>query len=406
LAERITQFTGKEEGKNLFLEALFSHTNKLTKASDNSVTSAIGYGVSTIFQKSLAEIAAVESYLNPDLASGTQLDQVAEDRGVGARFSFSGSSTWIRLEADENTTYTSGTHTFVGNDGIIFDLDSSITITSLGFAYAKVSSATSGLNTNVSALTLNTVAPVPFGHIRCTNEYRAIGGRDNEGDDLFRKRIKEGVNILAKGTISALEQAFIKTNNNVLKIFNHGLDQSGNIKIAIASQNGVDLSANELNALLVTAGKFASLTEIRPYGNTTYGIVLSNIEYETIDINFRVALETGYNPDTYRIDVQARIAKYLDFRFFDPKKNLVEWDDLLSIAKNTKGASYVPDQYFFVNSGRVDVRVSISKLPRARGFAIFDIDGVVIQSFTGTLSPVFYPNQTDLNYQLTALKTL
>ena len=368
--------------------------------------SAVGYGVSTVFQKALAEIAAVESYLNPDLSSGSQLDQIAEDRSIGARFGASSSSTWVRIEAASTTAYVAGTHTFSGNDGVVFDLDENITIGTLGFGYAKVSSSTTGLSTNVNALTLNTVSPEPAGHLRCTNEYKAIGGRDAEGDDLFRKRIKEGVNILAKGTISALEQAFIKTNSNVLKIFNHGLDTSGNIKLAIATQNGVDLTSGELNTLLDAAGEFVSLTEIRPYGTSNYGIILSNIDYETIDVNFRVILETGYDPDTYRFDVQTRMSKYLDFRFFDPKEDLVEWDDLLEIAKNTKGAKSVPDQYFFVNSGRVDVKVDISKLPRIRSFQTFDSSGVVISDFQGTISPVFYPNQTDLNYQLTVLNSL
>jgi hypothetical protein len=406
LAERITKITTKEEGKNIFLETLFTHTNKVTKATINSVIAAIAYGTSTVSQKALAEIAAVESYLNPDLASGTQLDGIAGDKGIAARFGASGSSTWIRIEAAEGTTYTSGTHTFTGNSGIIFDLDANITIDAFGYGYAKVSSSTNGLDANIKALGITTVAPIPAGHSRCFNEYKATGGRDAEGDDLFRKRIKEGVNILARGTISALEQAFIKANNNVLKIFNHGLDDSGNIKIAIVTQNGVDLSAPELNILLTVASEFVSLTEIRPNGATAYGIILFNIEYFAVDVNFRVSLEAGYNPDTYRIEVQTKMAKYLDFRTFDPKEDLVEWDDLLEIAKNSKGARYVPDQFFFLNSSRNDVSVTTGKLPRIRSFAIYDSNGVVIQDFENVLNSVFYPSQTDLNYQLTVLRSL
>ena len=403
---RYTQITDKEELKTLFDEALFNHTNEVTKNTPNSVLSGIGYGVATAGQKSLVEVANVESYLFPDTASGSQLDGIASNHGIGARFSTSGSSTYIRIEADSGTSYVSGTHTFTGTHGIVFNLDADITISSLGYGYAKISSSTAGLETNVDALTITSISPIPSGHSRCFNEYSATNGRDNESDDLFRKRIKEGVNVLARGTVSSLEQAFMKVNSNVLKIFNQGLDNTGNTQLAIATQNGVDLTSNELLALLSTAQDFVSLSDHRPYGDGTYGIVLSNIDYEPIDVNFRVELETGYDPDKYRLDVQKRLSKYLDFRTFDSSTDLVEWDDFLDIAKNVRGSRYVPDQYFFVNSGRVDIKIPRNKLPRLRSFAIYDGQGVLIQNIAGTLNPVFYPNQVDLNYQLTVLKTI
>lgn len=403
---RITKITPREELKNILVEALLNHTDQVTKVSNNSVLSGIGYGIATTAQKALVEVAAVESYLNPDVASGTQLDTIAYDRGIGTRFSASGSSTYLRVVADSGTSYVSGTHTFTGNDGIVFDLDSNFTVGTEGYAYAKVSSSTTGLDTNVAALTINTVSPIPTGHLNVINEYAAVGGRDDESDDIFRKRIKEGVNILARGTISALEQAFMKINNNVLRVINQGLTSLGNIKLAIVTQNGVDLTSGELSDLLDAAGEFVSLTELKPYGGTTYGVELVNIEYFPIDVNFRVVLTAGYDTDTYRIDVQTKMSKYLDFRNFDSATDQVEWDDLLEIAKNTKGAKSVPDQYFFVNTGRADVNVDRSKLPRMRSFSIFDSDGVLIQDISGNLDPVYYPNQIDLNYQLTALKSI
>jgi hypothetical protein len=403
---RITKLTSKSDLKNIATEAVLNNTSAVTKVTDNSVLSGIMFGVASLGQKSLAEVAAVESFLFPDTASGTQLDSIASDRGVSDRFTSSGSSTKIKIEADSGTSYVSGTHTFIASNGIVFNLDSNVTIGSLGFDYATVSSSTSGSDTNVEALKINTVSPIPSGHTRCFNEYRATGGRDSESDDLFRKRIKESANILARGTISSLEQAFIKVNNNVLRVLNQGLDSSGNTKLAIVTQNGVDLTTNELGTLLDSAKEFVSLTDIRPFGDDTYGIVLSNIEYEPIDINFRVTLDVGYDADQYRIDVQTKISKYLDFRTFNSEVDKVEWDDLLEIAKNTKGAKYIQDQYFFVNAGRVDVTIPRNELPRVRSFAMYDEEGVVIQNLSGTLSPSFFPNQADLNFQLTALKTI
>lgn len=403
---RVVQLTPKEELKQIFTETLLNHTSEVTKVSNNSVLSGIGYGVASTGQKAIVEVAAVESHLFPDTAVGNQLDTIASNYGISPRFSASGSSTYLRIDADNGTQYIAGTQTFIGNEGVVFSLDEDITIGSLGFGYAKVSSISTGQDSNVPPLSINTVNPIPSGHNNVINEYAASGGRDNESDDLFRKRIKEGVNILARGTISSLEQAFIKVNNNVLRIFNQGLDDVGNIKIAIATQNGSDLSSNELQSLLESTQDFFSLTEFKPFSQNSYGIVLSNIEYDPIDINYRVQLESGYNPDTYRIDVQAKMNKYLNFTSFDPEVDLVEWDDLLEIAKNTRGARSVQDQYFFVNNGRVDYRVDRSKLPRIRSFAIYDADGVLIQNLSGTLSPVFFPNQTDLNFQLTALSSI
>lgn len=55
----------------------------------------------------------------------------------------------------------------------------------------KWKSDSEGASTNVDPLSINKLNPVPSGHIACTNEYRATGGRDDEDDDLFRIRIKE-----------------------------------------------------------------------------------------------------------------------------------------------------------------------------------------------------------------------
>ena len=406
MAGRITKLTSKDELKNIAVETALINTNAITKVSNNSALSGIFYGIGAVAQKALVEVAAVESYLNPEFATGTQLDTIASDRGIAARFGSSGSSTWIRISADNGTAYTSGVHTFTGTEGVVFSLDENVTVGTLGFAYAKVSSTTTGSVTNVDALSINTVSPEPVGHTSVINEFASVGGRDAESDDLFRKRIREGVNILARGTIASLEQAMMKVNNNVLKIFNQGINVNGNIQLAIATQNGVDLTSGELLTLKDGISEFFSLTELRPYGDGNYGVDLVNISYEPIDLNYRVTLETGYDQDVYRIDVQSKINKYLDFRNFNSETDQVEWDDLLQIVKNTKGAKYVPDQYFFVNTGRVDVSIDRNKLPRMRSFAIYDTAGVLIQDLSGTLSPTFYPNQEDLNFQLTALKTL
>lgn len=403
---RVTRLTDVEQLRDIFVESLLSHTNKVNKVSNNSVLNGIAWGVGRVSQKALVEISAVESSLFPDTATGNKLDFIASNFGISPRYSESESSTYIRVIGDPGTIYQSGVQTVQGSQGIIFDLEEDLTIGDLGFGYIKVRSQEAGSETNVPPLSLNTINPIPSGHEDVINEYAATGGRDNEDDDSFRKRIKEGVNILAKGTISMLEQAFIKINPNVLKIFYQGINSDGNVQLAIATQNGISLTTEELGELLEKGETMFSLTDLRPYGLQSYGIELINIDFEPVDLNYRVQLLDSVNPDEYRKLVQIRMSKALDFRNFESGVDFVEWDDLLSIAKNTKGAKYVPDQYFFINGGRADLSIDPNKLPRIRSFVLYDMQGNIIQDLQGNLSPVFYPNQSQLNQQLTALRTI
>ena len=121
------------------------------------------------------------------------------------------------------------------------------------------------------------------------------------------------------------------------------------------------------------------------------------MEYQTFDIDFRCQLLDSVNPDDVRRSIQVAVMKYIDHRFFEPSKQKVEWDNLLEIIKNTAGVQYVSDQFFLP---RNDIVVDIYKLPRLRGFIMRNMNGQLIQSFS-TLSPVFYPNDPDINFQST-----
>jgi hypothetical protein len=183
--------------------------------------------------------------------------------------------------------------------------------------------------------------------LNVVNEYRADGGRDVESDEMLRRRIKYGANILARGTLSMLEQVFISINPKVLKLFYEGHNDNGKLVIAVQTQNGADLTDSELNQLLTGSKEYFTLTELQPYGSNYIGIVLKNVTYGAVDISFRVQLNPAYNSDEIRKKIQVAISKYLDPRFFDSVRQKVEWDNLLDIVKNTAGVDYVPDQYFF-----------------------------------------------------------
>ena len=398
MALNIRPSTSKER-KELFVEAMLNKTDKVTKISPNSVLSGVAFGISKVAGKAEKDIFLAVSQLFPDHAYGDQLDQVAENFGIAPRFLQSGSSTYLRLVGDAGTQYNVNTHIFSGSTGIQFLLEENIVIGSIGFTYAKVRSIDLGLSSNVDPGGISKVVPEPIGHQYVVNEYISTGGRENESDYDFRNRIKEGANILAKSTLSSLEQAMMKINSNVLRVFFYGRDDNGKLVLAIQSQNGINFNQQELDELLDKADKFMAFTELRPYGTQSLGVKLRNAEYDPIDISFRCQLLNNYDPDKVRKEIQINISKYLDFRNFK-QGGLVEWDNILEIVKRTKGVKYVPDQYFYPNN---DIQTNRVKIVRLRGFLMLNLEGSVISSLTNTLSSVYYPQQADFSFQQTVL---
>jgi uncharacterized phage protein gp47/JayE len=314
-----------------------------------------------------------------------------------------GSSTYIRIVADAGTEYLRSIHTFVSKSGIEFQLDEDVVVGNHGYLYAKVSSVGNGAETNIAPLTIDEVSPIPSGHQYVVNEYQAIGERDEECDYIFRQRIQDGPNILARGTIAMLEQALNKLNSNVLRVQRQRINDNGNIVVAIITQNGAALGPSELDDLLNRVEEFLALTEMKPYGTQSYGIEFINIEWQEIDVSFRLELYNNANPDTVRDDIQRAMTQYLDFRFWRSGDQKIEWDNLLQIVKGTRGVKYVPDQYFVPG---VDIQSERDKLPRIRGFRMLNLSGSVINDTQGILMPVFYPAKADFNYQNTILASI
>lgn len=372
--------------KQLFLEIFINKTNKVSDISDNSVVNATAFGVSKVAQKCMKDIAIVESHIFPDSAYGAYLDSSATLFGAPARGGALGSSTYLRLVATPGTQYIANTQFFNNYNGIQFELEASVTIDSFGFAYAKVRSVDTGSKTNVDPNTIITVSPQPTGHIGVTNEYMATGGSDAEDDELFRQRIKKHLNILAKNTLEYFTEVFRLTNPNVLRLLNIGTNEDGNRVIAIVTQNGIDLTQNELDDLLTATKDFFCLTDLDQFGNTI-GIVLTNATWFNVDIDFRVQILTNYDTDQVRKDIQVNLTKYLDFRFWKNNQR-VDWANLLQIVRSTVGVKNVPDTNFFP---QVDLLPTINNLPRVRGFIMRDLAGNIIVDSGNVLTPVFYP---------------
>lgn len=379
--------------KNLFIEMFLDKTAKVSNVADGSVVNATAFGVAKVAQKAMKDIAIKEAQIFPDTATGVYLDKAAALYGVSPRKGALGSSTYIRVSADPGTVYDTSV-TFVNKNGIRFQVDEALTVGESGYGYVKARSVNAGYSTNVPPNSITNVSPQPQGHIECTNEYYAIGGRDSEDDETFRIRIKNNLNILSKNTIEYWTQTLSNIDDRVLKVMSAGLDEKGIYNLYVVSQNGIFFTEEELDTLLESAQGYFGISELNIEGKVV-GIGIKNIDWFYVGsergLDFRVQLQPDYDVSTVRQNIQVNLTKYLDFRFWTPGK-IVEWDDLLDIVKKTDGVKYVPDEYFFPY---YDQQVPANQLPRIRGFVMRDQDGNILYDSDSNLSPLFYPSEPE-----------
>ena len=394
----ITKITPVEELKQIFLEIFLNKTDKVSDVSDDSVLNAIAYGNAKLTQRTLTNQAIIEGHIFPDSAYGEYLDNLAAIRGVAPRFGAVGSTTYVRVTADEGTSYIAGIHTFTSTSGIVFDLEESGVVGINGYAYLKVRSQQSGLNTNVDALSINKVSPIPQGHISVINEYAATGGSDQESDTLFRERIKTNMNQMSRTTLSYLEQVFMKINPRVLRLHKGGIDSDGKFNLIVVSVNGQNFTTAEFDEILSKSEEYLSLSELLREGSD-FALKLNNVDWLPVDIEFRADIDPAYDIDSVRKNIQIQMNKLFDYRFWK-YGDKIEWENMLYAAKNVEGVRYVPDTHFYPQA---DINVPKYRLPRIRGFIMRDLDGNIIEDNNGALSDVFYPNEEDRSYQESVL---
>ena len=192
----------------------------------------------------------------------------------------------------------------------------------------KVRSESVGAFTNVDANSIVTVTPIPQGHYECTNEYYAVGGRDQEDDEMFRIRILNHQNVYATATVEKLTQIFQNIDSRVLKIMYVGIMEDSFIHIQIATQNGQFLSGTELSTLLEKAAPYFGIGDMIVNGNLM-GIKMENATWYEVGgsdgVDFRCELEPEYANDvaTVRKNIQIGLTKYLDWRFWQPGEEVV-----------------------------------------------------------------------------------
>lgn len=389
-----TKIYTTDEIKSLIIETVINKSDgKISKVSDNSVLNGIAYGIAKITQKGLKDVALIESEIFPDYAYGKYLDKVGERSGVSSRLLSTGSSVYVRLVAEPETLYQADDCVFVSSTGINFVLSEDFEIPSHGFGYALLRSVDTGSNTNIPANSINQIINKPIGHIYVTNEMEGFGGTDIEKDDFYRSRILQNFNNFAFDTLSKLKAVLSKLNPLILNVKKVGVDSFGKTIIGIVTVNGVDLSEDELQALLNKSKNYLSLEEQSFTGSIGLEprLKIINLPYTLIDIDFRVDLEKGINIDEIRKNIQIAISNYLDFRYWKGQK--VEWEELYYVVRNISGVKTIPEQFFLP---RNDVSVPSASLPRLRGFIMRNLEGVAINQNNNVL-PVYYSDQYNVN---------
>ena len=391
----ITKLTTEEELYDIFIETFFNKQSKVTKVSPHSIVAGVGFGNAKTAQKAIKDVAVNESNMFPDSAYGSKLDSLASNFGIPSRFGASKGSTFLRIVANVGTTYSAGVNSFTGNHGVVFDLVSNFTMTNPGgYDYVEVVSREKGSFVNVEPLTINKVSPTPSGHKYVVNEYKVTGGRDSEQDDYFRQRIKDTPNINAMKTISFFEQLFMLINSDVLRVFNLGTSK-GKTVLGVVTQNGRTLTNQELSDLYGGSKDYLAITDLKPFGETYYGVEIINASFYPVDIDFRVKLTSNTNSDDYRLKVQVALQKKYSYKTWKDG-DTVQWGDAYSIAKSITGADYVPRQFFLLNNNTVDLPVSDTSFPRLRSFTMRNENGNIIANQTGTLQPYYYPSDKNV----------
>ena len=374
--------------KELFIETLLNHTSKISKISDLSVVNATAFGVSKIFQKNLKDVAILESQVFPELSSGTYLDNAAKLVGSIQRLSASGSSTFVLVIAEPATVYVPGESSFTSNQGVAFSITELTIVGDNGYAYIPVRSYSVGVNTNVNALTINSITSPPIGHLSCTNEYSATGSRDAENDEDFKLRISTFSQFAAKSNFDNMIDNLRTLDADILDIKRAGYTEDGQIKLNIVTCNGKSFTADELNAFENQLSSFMSLSDVDEQSGVL-GVKLGNIEWHSVGgasgVDFRIDLQSGYSETDVRKAIQIQMTKYFDFRFWTKTK--IEWDDLLQIVKSTAGVKYVPDEYFLPH---VDTSVAPTKLPRVIKFVMRDMLGNILYDNNSSILPIYY----------------
>lgn len=390
-----TRIYSVEEIKNFFIQELLNKVDgKISKVSDHSVLNGVAFGTAKVFQKAMKDVALLESELFPEYAYGEYLDKIARRYGVSGRQGNTTSSVYVKLVAEPGSLYIAENCVFTSTEGITFQLLEDFTMGEAGYDYVELRSTSTGSNANVAANTINKVSSAPSGHLYVNNDIPASGGIDEEDDQSFLNRIIGGFNNFSFETLDKLTYVMQVINPLVLSVKKEGSNSNGQIVLAVVSANGGSFTEDELDTLSLGIKPYLSIADLsisNDLGGSISPVVLKNIDYTYIDIDFRVDLYPDIDINEFRISVQEQLSSFFDFRDWSSAK--VDWEDLYYIVRGQSGIKSLPEQYFVP---RMDIEVPAASFPRLRSFVMRDLNGVLIYDNNGGAVPLYYgPDYTE-----------
>lgn len=387
----------KEQRRLIFLRTMLNNTSKVNKVTPHSVLSGISSGVAEIAEKAEKDININLAKLFVDYAYGDILDESAQIYGINQRFGATKSTTYVLVFANEGTTYEKEVHNFISENGSTYEMaEDSFVVGERGYGYIKVNSIGEGSQSVALAGEINQISSEPEGHEAVINEFRTYGGFNEESDDIFRQRIKDAANIVAKNTVASLEQFAKAINPEILRIYFEGLNPQGQNVFRVVTQTGTELSTSELEELQEELTPYLSIVDQLRLGDKKPSTIIRNTKFYPVDIEFRVNLNDSVETIEFVRNAQLNLNRFFDLREHKVYNNIIQWTKILEIIRNTRGVEYISANSFFPTE---NIRVPKGQLPRLRGFRVRDLDGEIIQQYLGDLTPVFYPNVIERSFK-------
>ena len=394
-----TIFT-RDQLTEAFTTAFLSTNPTVTKVSPNSVYASLTSGIASLAQKTLKENALIESYIDPDQASGDRLNQIALQRGVPARQATGLASTvWARIvsipPSEDNPTIYTTDMVFTGSHGIRFRLQEGFTVTSgeggaagdsRFFSYRRLVALSEGELTNVPAFTITRIEQPPAGHIAVVNDVPSFGGRDAETDDQLRYRIKNYANITAFNTIAKISILANAINDKVFRVYNLGKDATGKPLLGVITHNGEDLLSTELDALTEGVQSQVSLADSL--------ISFTNLTPNLIALSARLQLREGANAETVFNRVYTLIDSYLRDLVYRAETRLLDWVQLYNLITLDPDILTVSSDSFQPN-GRIDL--SDRRPVRLAAADFRDLNGNTLYDIQGGRFTTYYDEESDFN---------
>ena len=310
-----------------------------------------------------------------DLAEGTQLDQIGNDRGI-PRKGPGGSTTYVVISGNAGTLVPASTVVKTGDGTVRFQTLYDLTLGRNEVAgtdgYMKelslidaveVESLSTGSITNVAASTITALETAITGVTSLTNPLAAEGGFDSEPDPVYRERIREYGNTLSQDTQAFFEATAREEEPTVLKAIAvyAGYDS---VTVYVLKNSGAQYDQATLDAIAT-----AISNAMRSF--TT--VAVQNMTMVPATVVTSVKLKPGYTLAQVFASIANNLAGFLNWQTWS-FGTTVAFSDIVDKVLDSEGVGYADITKLTLNGSSIDLPVGPTSLPRLIDLEVTDID--------------------------------